>query len=335
MPIGRFHQDITTLSKSILLLPLLFLTTSFGPFYPKKAEKPGNCAGVSPFYGYTFLDPDIIHKSGAYAPFFTRWDDYYERYYFNQTEDIQKSENIQEWRERFCGQPLPEDIAYVVYEADISEIAGLHTAAADPQKKAPLPYRLGGNTFAEMIALNGCTEVTAYLMFAKKCETYVGPKSSGWNSGDRLVPQMLDLIQEGVDRFKDTQSQFLRMRYAYQLVRMAHYAGDYPYAVDLYNYLLPKIDRKKPSIIYFWTLGHLAGALQKMGKYPEAAYRFSLVFRFCPSKRAQAYRSFLIRNDDDWKKTLALCQSDAEKSTLYILRAGGARTFLLDDILQV
>ncbi|MBL7825641.1 MAG: hypothetical protein JNJ57_03350, partial [Saprospiraceae bacterium] len=107
------------------------------------------------------------------------------------------------------------------------------------------------------------------------------------------------------------------------------------YAVDLYNYLLPKIDRKKPSIIYFWTLGHLAGALQKMGKYPEAAYRFSLVFRFCPSKRAQAYRSFLIRNDDDWKKTLALCQSDAEKSTLYILRAGGARTFLLDDILQV
>lgn len=318
-----------------MLLGMACLAASFNPVQAPPPKSQGNCSGVAPFYGYTFLDPDIINKSAAYAPFFARWDDYYDRYYFNQAVDIQQQENIQEWIERFCGQPLAADVAYVVYQADASEIAGLHRAAADPEKKTTLPYRMGGNTFAEMIALNGCTEITAYLMFAKKCEPYVTVPQNPWDSKGLVAQQMLDLVQEGLGRFKDTQAPFIKMRYAYQLVRLAHYAGDYQYTVDLYNYLLPKIDRKKPSILYFWTLGHLAGALQKLGKYPEAAYRYSLVFRFCASKRAQAYRSFKIRNDEDWEQTLRLCQNDAEKSTLLVLRAGGARTFLLDDMHQV
>jgi hypothetical protein len=72
--------------------------------------------------------------------------------------------------------------------------------------------------------------------------------------------------------------------------------------------------------------------MQKLGKYPEAAYRYSIIFRNCASKRAQAYRSFKIRNDDDWQKTLKLCNSDAEKSTLYVLRAGGTHTWAVADM---
>lgn len=319
----------------LLLLLVLLLASSFDPPAGRKEQAQGHCAGLTPFYGYTFLDPEIINKSSAYAPFFTRWDDFYDKYYFNQTNDIQKEENVEEWIERFCGRPTPADVAYVVYEADIAEISGLHSAAADPKKRTPLPYRLTGNTFAEMIALNGCTEVTAYLMYAKKCEPYVVGNKTPWDTREQRATEMLDLVKEGLGRFNNTDSQFIKMRYAYQMVRLAHYAGDYSYAVDLYNYLLPKIERKKPSIIYFWTLAHLAGALQKLGNYPEAAYRYSIVFRFCASKRTQAYRSFYIRNDDDWQKTLALCQTDQEKSTLYVIRAGGAHTFLMDDMKQV
>lgn len=323
--------------EQLLLIGIFFIASSFYPFDnpPQKTQINGACAGVSRFYGYTFLDPDIINKNAAYAPFFTRWDDYYERYYFDQGAEIQKDENLDEWIERFCGQPLKADVAYVVYEADISEMSGLHSAAADPTKKTPLPYRLAGNTFAEMIALNGCTEVTSYLMFAKKCEPYVSGRQSVWDTRDQQAADMIALIDEGLSRFKDTDSHFIKMRYTYQMVRLAHYARDYQYTVDLFNYLMPKVDRKKKSIIFYWTLGHLAGALQKLGKYPEAAYRYSLIFRYCPSKRAQAFRSFLIRNDDDWEKTNRLCESDAEKSTLLVMRAGGARTFLINDMIEV
>ncbi|MCB0523340.1 MAG: hypothetical protein H6576_12585 [Lewinellaceae bacterium] len=334
---SRFHPG-KTIKEHFLLLVIFFLPVTFNIFQkPNEEAKPeGNCAGVHQrFYGYTFLDPNIINKNAAYAPFFTRWDDYYERYYFDQGAEIQKDENLDEWIERFCGEPLKPDVEYVVYRADMSEIAGLHRSAAEKEKKPALPYRLAGNTFAEMVALNGCTEVTSYLMYAKKCEPFVTGQSSPWDVQAKLSAEMISLIDEGMGRFKNTESHFIKLRYAYQIVRLAHYARDWSYTVDLYNYLLPKIDRKKKSIIYYWTLGHLAGALQKLGKYPEAAYRYSLIFRYCPSKRMQAYRSFKIRNDKDWEETMALCQSDAEKSTLLILRAGGARTFLIEDMQEV
>lgn len=319
------------------LLLLMFLIAS--AFFPHSAapalvETPaGACdPGARPFAGYSFLVPEIINKNAAYAPFFVEWDDYYQRFYFNR--DIQKEENVLEWKERFCEQAAPLDIEYVVYEASFDELADLREAAADPKGKHSLPYTLLNNSFAEVIVLNGCTEVIDYLMFAKKCEPYV-IAYGGWRLPERDPASMQMLIEEGRGRFGQTQSYFIKLRYAYQIVRLAHYAGQWQQTVDLYNDLLPKVDRRKTSVIYFWTLGHLAGALQRLGKYPEAAYRYALVFRFCPSKRTQAYRSFLVRNDQDWEQALRLCQNDAEKSTLYLLRAGGARTHTVDDMRQI
>jgi hypothetical protein len=328
---------VKKMTRAGALLALCLAVSAFFPYQPAlegAARGRGNCnpeAGV--FHGYTFLHPDIINKNSAYAPFFVKWDDYYERYYF--ARDVQEEENIEEWRARFCSLAAPEDVRKVIYESDEFELAGLHLAAADPKKKTPLPYRLGGNVFAQVIAYNGCTEVTAYLTFAKKCEEHVVARGDKWTPASRNTPAMLGLVQEGLGRFKDTESHFLRLRYAYQIVRLAHYAGDWQYTVDLYNYLIPKVDRRRPSIVYYWMLGHLAGALQRLGKYPEAAWRYSIVFRNCASKRAQAYRSFRIRNDQDWAQTLRLCESDAEKSTLFLMRAGGSHVEAVGDMQEV
>ena len=323
------------MSRLIVSAAALILLSSFDPSVPDRVEGNGACAGsIEPFYGYSFLDPGVINKSAAYAPFFARWDDYYERFYFDKLEEIQMSENISEWRERFCDQPDPEDVARVVYSASAEDIMALERATADSTRKTLLPGRLAGNTFAEMISYNGCLEVTTYLIFAKRCEPYVSSRG-GWEARERYTDEMLDLIKQGKEQFLGADSHFIRMRYLYQLVRLAHYAGQYSLAVKLYDDLFPKIQRKKASIIHFWVLGHVAGAQQKLGRYPEAAYLYSLVFRHSPSKRAQAYRSFLIRNDADWDKALRLCQTDAEKSTLYVLRAGGSRAHLLEDMMQV
>ncbi|MCY7327854.1 MAG: hypothetical protein LH618_04850, partial [Saprospiraceae bacterium] len=310
----------------------LLLTTSFQTPSPIGTVQ-SRCSITPVFTGYTFLHPDIVNRNAAYAPFFFQWDDYYRQFYFER--DIQREENVAEWVERFCGRPLPQDVEGVVYSASFSELEELRLSAADPKKLTPLPYRLAGNTFAEMLALNGCSEVVEYLMFVKKCEPHVVAVGDGWTIPERDTASMQLLIEEGLGRFQQTESHFVRLRYAYQIVRLAHYKRDWQYTVDLYNYLLPKIDRRKRSIVYYWTLGHLAGALQQLGKYPEAAYRYSLIFRYCPSKRTQAYRSFLIRNDLDWNAALLLCQDDGEKSTLHILRAGGSRTYAVTDMQMV
>lgn len=333
MPYHSFsRKEKISAAAALALLTLLF--TAFSPFELPEKPSAQNCVpDAQPFYGYTFLYPEIINKNAAYAPFLLRWDDYYQQYYFGK--DIQRQENINEWMGRFCGQPDAGDVEYVVYKANFDELVRLRNATLDETKKTPLPYLLAGNTFAEMLAFNGCVEVIDYLMYAKKCEPYVIAQGDGWTLPERDTSAMYALINEGLGRFAQTSSHFVRLRYAYQIVRMAHYARDWGYTVDLYNYLIPKIDMKKPSIVFYWTVGHLAGAYQKLGKYPEAAYRFSLVFRHCPSKRSQAYRSFVVRNDKDWNETLRLTQSNEDKATLYLLRSSISRALAVEDIEQI
>ncbi len=313
---------------------LLLALASFFPAHnaaPQPEKRAGACdPNARPFSGYSFLIPDIINKNAAYAPFFVTWDDYYQRYYFNQ--DIQKDDNIGEWKGRFCDLPTTADVEYVVYQTSINELIGLREVALQKGGAELLPFTLGGNTFAEVLAFNGCTEAIDYLMFAKKCEPHVVSYGDGWTLPKRDTELMQALIEEGQGRFLQTRSHFFRQRYAFQIVRLAHYARQWQQTVDLYNYLLPKYDRKRASIVYYWTLGHLAGALQQLGKYGEAAYRYSIIFRNCPSKRTQAFRSFRLRNDKDWQQALRLCQSDIERATLYILRSGTSHTFTVEDM---
>ena len=331
----RNDKQFTIRSSTLVWTALFFLLSAFFPFHAAAPENAkGACdPGARPFSGYTFLLPDIINKNAAYAPFFVTWEDYYQRFYFNR--DIQKQENIEEWVERFCGQPLPADVEYVVYQTHIDDLIGLREATLAKGGEALLPYTLGGNTFAEMVAVNGCTEAVDYLMFAKKCEPHVVAYGDGWKLPERDTDAMQELIEEGKGRFLQTTSHFFRQRYAYQIVRLAHYARQWNQTVELYNFLLPKIDRKRPSIIYFWMLGHLAGALQQLGKPAEAAYRYALIFRYCPSKRTQAFRSFQLRTDQEWEKTLRLCQDDTERAALYLMRAGTARTYTVEDMEKI
>ncbi len=328
LPATTWRGWILDIPKPLLIG--VFIIALFTSFIPPDPVHTPCVPHATPFYGYTFFDADFVDASAAYAPFFLRFGDYYERNY--NPELIQKKENCEEWSERFCSKAKWEDVAAVIYESDEYDLARLHEAAADPTRKAPLPFRLEDNNFAYVVAYNGCVEVTRYLTFAKRCEEHVVARGDKWKASQRNIPAMMDLIREGKQRFEDTQSHFVRMRYAYQLVRLAHYAGAWQLTLDLFNELMPQVDRKKKSVLFYWTLGHVAGAMQKLGKYPEAAYRYSLIFRYCPSKRTQAYRSFKIRNDDDWHKALRLCNSDAEKSTLYILRAGGSHTWAVADM---
>jgi hypothetical protein len=334
MPSDQFFRKKVSACIACGLLALVF--SSFNPVanFPVPSPPPGQCSPeAQPFYGYTFLYPDIINKNAAYAPFFLRWKDYYKQIYFDK--DVQREENIREWIERFCGQPEYADVEQVVYASSIDDLVQLRNATLDKQKKVLFPYGLAGNTFAEMLAINGCTEVIDYLMFAKKCEPWVVAQGDGWTLPERDLETMYTLANEAMARFDQTASHFVRLRYAYQAIRMAHYARNWKYTEELYNYLIPRIDLKKPSIVYYWIVGHLAGALQQQKKYAEAAYRYSLVFRLCPSKRTQAWRSFLIPNDQVWQQALRLCQSDAEKATLYAMRAGSSHAQAVEDLRQI
>lgn len=98
---------------------------------------------------------------------------------------------------------------------------------------------------------------------------------------------MSPLIEEGNERIKSASSTFLKLRYAYQVVRLAHYAGKYDDAIKYYDSYVAGIAGN--SVIAQWALGHKAGALMETGKSTEANYLFSTLFDKCPSKRINFY----------------------------------------------
>ena len=191
------------------------------------------------------------------------------------------------------------------------------------------------NSFAQYLFRNKCFETIDYLIFAKRCEPYVvRPHTWPQEDFERNSEHMQQLIRLGKRDFMKTKSHYIRLRYAYQLVRLAHYAKDYEQVLTLYDFLMPKTDNA-PSIIEHWIEGHRAGALKSLGQNVEAAYVFSRVFEKCPSKRESAFRSFHIRTNEEWEQCLLMCKDDHERANLYVLRANAEDAVILEELEKI
>ena len=282
------------------------------------------------FQGYSFLNPLIITSALNFAPpYYMSIEELYDMY--EDKGDYQKDGNVKEWRERFCNKAKPEDIEYVIYKTTRSELEQLRTASRS--KSIPLSFRLAKNTFAKHLEKYECKEVIDYLIYAKRCEPYVVKKKS-WDDTPIDEEAMQKLIKEGLEKFDILESHYVKLRYAYQIIRLAHYSKSYEQTLYLYDFLMPKIDND-PSILEYWILGHKAGALMSLGDTVEASYLFLQIFQNCPSKRESAYHSFKIKNEEEWNACLLMCQDDQERATLHALRANAAESKALEDMKEV
>jgi len=289
---------------------------------------PAACDPNRVFYGYSFLNADLIAIAAEAAPFlmpFSKLERYYQGPAYTQAND-----NIREWHERFCKQAKPLDIYYMVYDAPEYELENLRAAIVENTPLGTMASELTQNTFARYLHRHKCTEAIDYLLYAKQCEPYA-LKPEGWKEQPRATAAMNRLIKEGREAFMRTKSDYIRLRYAYQIIRLAHYLKDYELTLELFDFLMPKIDHD-PSIVEYWILGHKAGALLALGKNVEASYLYAKVYDRCPGKRESAYRSFRIKTDEEWEACLLMCQNDRERAALYALRASGEEARLLEEM---
>ena len=289
-----------------------------------------NCRTRPPFSGYSFISPLILNPELNGAPYFVDFEAL-ERYY-QKKGNPQIQGNIEEWHERYCEAPRFQDIGRLIYQASITDLDQLEASIRSPS--ISIGYGLRDNSFAKYLRKNKCVETVRYLIFAKRCEPYV-VKSDAWKDAPNTARRLMqELIGEGQEAFRRTKSHYIRLRYAYQLIRLAHYSQQYQQVLDLYEDLMPKIDND-PSIIEYWIMGHRAGALLALGNRVEAAYLFSRIFENCPSKRESAYRSFSIKTDEEWKACLLRCQNDQERATLYAIRANHPKSKLLVEMRNI
>ena len=298
-------------SRGLLLFLLIFLPLQIS-----------NACGTTDrsFQGYTFINPNVFNLKAGDAPFLLPFADLYQQYFKPETEQKQ-ADNLTEWQDRFCGLVTKEDLEFIIYKAAISDLELLKTAAKS--KNLPIPPRLANNSFAEFVMDKKCVETVDYLIFAKQCEPYV-TQNDAWENVEKDYSAMRRLVAQGRKELMQTESPYIRLRYAYQVVRMAHYAKDYDLTLEMYDFAVPKVDRQKSrmeeSFLPDWILGHKAGALMALGKNLEASYLYSLIFDHCPSKQHSAFRSFSIKTEEEWKACLLLCKNEHERANLYAIR---------------
>jgi hypothetical protein len=275
---------------------------------------------------YSFLRPTLVNPTIASAPFLLPFQEIYAAY--GRQDRLQVRTNLQEWHERFCEVPDINDMGRLIYQASIRDLQALESAVLNA--RLPVPISLQSNSFASYIKRHECKETVEYLIYAKRCEPYA-VLDDPWADRQKYVPDMRDLIDQGLRQFRRTESHYYRLRYAYQIIRLAHYAREYQRVLDLHEYLMPKTDND-PSIIEYWIMGHRAGALRALGQEVEAAYLFSRVFEECAGKRESAFQSFQVRNDAQWEELLERCASPEEQATLYALQARGDNARIIDEM---
>ncbi len=290
-----------------------------------------NCGFRPALYTYRFLDAQVLGFDPQISPLFTAFGDLFEKE-MPLDEELQKRDNLQEWYERYCEGVAITDLDKIIYGRSDNALRDLKRVMDQADSRlADLRPEVRANSFTRHLFKYGCREVVDYLIFAKTCEPVVSRPQNSFSTEPPVGNARQQLIESGRKKFMATKSHYIRLRYAYQLVRLAHYDKNYDQALELYAFLRPKIDAD-PSIIYHWLEGHRAAALRQKGQVVEANYIYSRIFAECPSKQASAYQSFSVSSDEEWQQLLIRCNNDPERANLYVLRAQNPKAQLVPEM---
>ncbi len=233
--------------------------------------------------------------------------------------DEPQDDNLADW-ERYLGKAASrEDISAIVYEVSADDMQKIRNYV---EGKGSIGAELQNNSLVKYWKKKPDLEAIDYLFFAKTCEPHAWQQDT-WNTKpEKDVQTMRWLAEAGKKYYQEKASNhFLKMRFAYQAIRMAQYVGQNKKALKMYDELVNPIFEQTESIIKYWAMAHRAGALMANGETAQANYIFSRVFDQCPSKRVSSYLSMRFSDGNVWQATLDKCKNIAEKNTLYFIRS--------------
>lgn len=277
-----------------------------------------------PFRGYTLFNSDILNTAEKLGKPFVFTESFSTYFYYENFEKKSKAdENIEEWKNYFCGLPEYDDINWIIYYAGISDLKILKQK--EQYRDFVLPDFLKNNTVANHLSKFEHSDFLDYLIFAKKCQPIVSlaPKNK-WRTDTKISAddfRIAELNLQGRINYAATTDDFIKLRYGFQLVRLAHYFEGNPVAT--YEELIEPLQQVS-SILRYWAMSHKAGALVKSKNFEdkiEGNYLFSKVIANANFRAGAHYRSMNIATNEEWKAVLKRCETDQERATLHYIRA--------------
>ena len=286
--------------------------------------------GWSPSYleGYlTFFQSDLANDPlfKRYAYDFANQQSQYQ--YDESLHENRSNLNLFEWEKFFEQRISLEGLSSLIYQLPSADLQKIIDALIQGKKRDFWQVF----TKKDLPALN-------YLIFAKECEPYVTEGDSWYFEPEELEKKrqpepMQKLMTLGEQKYQAETSKFLKLRYGYQLVRLAHYAKKYQACLKYYQQM-SKLATE--GIVLDWSFRHQLGAMRKSGIEAEALVQSSIVFDQKVSMMDEAYLDFSIPSEAVWQQMLQLTSANKHRqATLWFLRGLDEERFVLESLKEI
>lgn len=285
------------------------------------------CAdGPSP-YEYQSFFLNTVNKQPAFVPFYYTPDlnFYSDGWEFAEygVDCTLPDPNAAMWQ-AYTGNEVPlADLDSFVYTFSANDVANL---AGHVNKDAALavPRVVSSNAFTKWLLKHKDAAALQYLAFAKKCEPYARAMDAEWNSvTQNYAPPAIDttamlrLENEARQKCAAQAGKDLKLRYAYQALRMCFYSRHYARTAALYNEL---ITERQDNFLFYRCLALKAGAQFHTGAKVTSAYFYSLIFDNTDDNKEKNYTSFRWAVNGKIAPVLALCKNNHEKAVVYLMQ---------------
>ncbi len=306
--------------KKSIIFCISFLIIFFGEIVVNVA-----CGGeIDPYdYYISYFHNDV--QGHDYEQFnYTDW-----QYLYHDEEKVNEYElNSAEWANYL--KVNKADVHQVMYESDSATNAQL--ANLSKENLIAFSENVKSNSFVKGLLKN--KHALAYFKFAKSCEPFAVVNYDRWDAeGGRDSTKMIEKAQQAISAIKTVKKDnFLKLRYAYQAVRMYHYAENYEACKSTYQQYVAPLSSK--DLAKGWAMAVYAGSVRYGGNPTEAAYLYSKVFANNTERRVQAYKNFHYTSASV-DEVLTLAQNDLERANIIAIAAFGKPELDLEQLKKV
>ncbi len=298
----------------------IFLTLCAGSFLVSFPQNIIGCgAEVDPYdYYSSFFNADMA--AASLKPFYYTAN----RFLYDEQEPVSVEDTLsRQWAAYTGNVASAKDAKAFVTSFAQKDISTLYF---NIEKKQPLkiPDSVRRNSMTTFFLTGKDPEALGYIIYAKKVEPFVTGDANSWEPVERDSVTMAKQIKNGEQLLAAAKTNLFKLKYAYQIVRLAHYSGNYKAAIQLYDtYVAPN---HAEDILQSLSLSLKAGAMYHLGLKKESAYIFSKLFATSDVKKIAHYLSFKWAADSkaDRSEYLAVCKNEKEKADMLALFSLGS-----------
>lgn len=262
---------------------------------------------------YSVFTPEyFVNKQ--YSPFFYTGNEvYYGLGYTDGSNTWYNDVIVDEWYDHFNHQFSKASLQYLLIKASAGAIDSIHRKSTGAIKVLPAKYPAisTGTVSAKML-----NAFYSYLKLAKSGEDYsVNDQYYSW---DKVKPNhsTVNLGPTLVSAYNNETDPFIKERLWFQMVRYYYFLDDpsSAKAVKLFDQFK---DHFPKNLIYYRTLGYVAGYYYRQKNYALSNYLYSLCYDYTYKLKIPSFWSFHPQNESDWNASLKLAKNPEEKITLW------------------